>query len=95
VEATVFDRELPTHEQFQRDVTQMTTRGANLLFIFTAGVMHEFNALRQLNEMLGDGPRWDRIEAEMMPQANHVFSSADQRSMLLSRLERWVLSLSR
>ena len=94
-EATVFNRELPTKDEFRRDVTTMTRRGADLLFIYTAGVMHEFNALRQLNEMLGPEPDWSHIDSEMMPMANHVFSSAEQRAMLLSRLERWVQSLPR
>jgi pimeloyl-ACP methyl ester carboxylesterase len=95
VEATVFERDLPTHDQFRRDVAAMTQRGADLLFVFTAGVMHEFNSLRQLSEMLGTAPDWRHIASELMPRANHVFSSAEQRDMLLSRLERWVLSLPR
>lgn len=94
-EATVFERDLPTKAEFRRDVTTMTRRGADLLFIFTAGVMHKFNAPRQLNEMLGPGPDWSHIASEMMPMANHVFSSAEQRAALLSRLERWVQSLPR
>lgn len=94
-EATVFERNLPTHDQFRRDVAEMTHRRTGLLFVFTSGVMHEFNSLRQLNEMLGSAPDWQHIESELMPQANHVFSSAEQRGMLLSRLEQWVLSLPR
>lgn len=95
VEASVFERDLPTHDQFRRDVAEMTHRRTDVLFIFTSGVMHEFNALRQLTEMLGSAPDWRHIASELMPRANHVFSSAEQRGLLLSRLENWVLSLPR
>ncbi|MCC7053624.1 MAG: alpha/beta fold hydrolase [Gemmatimonadaceae bacterium] len=91
--ATVFARETPDRPQFARDVGAMTARGARLLFIYTGGVYHRFNSPRQVHEMLAGAVRLDRIEVDLMRDADHVFSRTEQRRALYDRVVGWAASI--
>lgn len=94
-QASVFEREIPTHAQFAADVTTMTERGTQLLFVYTGGVNQRFNAPRQVAEMVGPGARTECIAVELMRDADHVFSRTAQRAALYDRLVHWATSLPR
>lgn len=92
-EATVFERDIPSHDEFRRDIATLTARGTRLFFVYTGGMGHVFNAPGQIFEMLGPGARRDGIEVEMMPKANHVFTSTAQREHILDRIDAWARSI--
>ncbi len=92
---SVFEREYPTEAQFRKDVLAMTSRGARLLFVYSGGVYFRFNSPRQVFETLGPGAPESQIEVETMYSADHVFTSAQKRAELLTRLDRWVQSIPR
>ena len=92
-QSTVFERDLPSHAQFAHDVATMTARETRLLFIYSGGVYHRFNSPVQVREMVGPAARADRIEVDLMMDADHVFSRPDQRRALADRIATWASRL--
>jgi len=89
----VFVREYPSRSRFRDDVARMTGRGTRLLFVYTGSFDCYYNGRRQLFETLGraiPASSESRIDVQMLPGADHVFTSAAQRAQLLGRIAKWL-----
>lgn len=86
----MFVRDYPELPAFRADVVGMVKRGARLLFIWT-GTYSQFNAQRQLFEMLGPSVPRDSVDLEYMADADHVFTTLQHREQLISHLETWMV----
>jgi hypothetical protein len=86
----IFTREIPSAEQFRADVRTMTTRGAQLLLVYTGGMGIHINAPEQVREMLGDALDPARVGVAWMPEADHLFSRPTMRRALEQSLRRWL-----
>ncbi len=89
---TVFSRVYPPIAAFRSDVARMVERGAALLFVWS-GSYRDFNAPRQLFEMLGSRGRPAGITVEYLRGADHLFTALAHRRELLELIEGWALSL--
>jgi pimeloyl-ACP methyl ester carboxylesterase len=91
-ERNVFDRHLPTLEEFRADVARMTDRGARVLFVNTGNVVGVFNDAEQMYETLGTGARRDLIRSELFPEADHLFTATRLRAELGDLISDWLRS---
>jgi hypothetical protein len=86
----MFVRDYPELPAFRADVAGMVKRGARLLFIWT-GTYSQYNAARQLYEMLGGVVPRDSVDLEYMTDADHVFTAIQHREQLISRIASWMV----
>lgn len=85
----VFSREMPTQEQFARDVETLTGRGVELLFQFFGGG-NTVNHRGQLAEMLGKRQLGDRIREYFDGGADHILYRLGDRERALDHICAWL-----
>jgi pimeloyl-ACP methyl ester carboxylesterase len=86
----MFVRDYPALEAFRAQIAGMVKRGTRLLFIWT-GTYGQYNAKRQLYEMLGPAVPRDALDLEYMVGADHVFTAIQHRAQLIDRIETWMV----
>jgi pimeloyl-ACP methyl ester carboxylesterase len=83
----VFARDLPSRQQFARDISALVKRSVKMLFIYTINTDGAYNYPGQFHDTFGYR---DEIDVEFYTRADHVFSTEAHREMLLSRLVQWM-----
>ncbi len=89
-EQAIFSREYPKPALLRADIEALVARGVRLLYIYTGGVRTEYFYKDQFFDMLDAPGLRGKLEVELWPEADHLFSTLAQRSELLDRLRRWL-----
>jgi pimeloyl-ACP methyl ester carboxylesterase len=87
---SLFDRTYPAREQFRQDIRALASRGVRMRFIFTGTVDQNFNAERQMFEILGSGVPRSCISVSRLQHADHVFTSTSARASLIREICTWI-----
>jgi pimeloyl-ACP methyl ester carboxylesterase len=83
----VFAREFPSRQQFAADLAIMVGRSLKMLFVYTINSDRHYNYPSQFHDTFGYR---DDIDVEYYTRADHVFSRAAHREVLLARLVQWM-----
>lgn len=86
----VFEREYPAPATLARELEALADRGVRQLFVYTSGARTEVTSAGQFFSMLAPSTLAGRVEVELWPDADHLFSTRAQREQLGARLERWL-----
>lgn len=89
---SLFDRTYPAREQFRQDIRALASRGVRMHFIFTGTVDQNFNAERQMFEILGSSVPRSCISVSRLEHADHVFTSTTVRASLIREICNWLSS---
>jgi hypothetical protein len=87
----IYVREDPPREQFERELSALARRGVRLLFTYSGGVSYRYNYVRQFSDMLRS-PDLRGVEVEIHQSADHTYSVAEDRRLLIRRLRDWMLA---
>ena len=90
---TVFDRVYPPRAQFVRDIAVLTQRDVRAFFVYTATVDRDYNAPRQLFEILGPAADTTRITAVQSSGSDHLFTRSRARAALIDQIRHWAATL--
>lgn len=88
----IFSRDYPAPEAMRANLDAMLARGARLMFGYTGGVSYSYSYADQLFEMLPGPSLRGRVQVEMFPQSDHLFTLQRDRDDLFARLERFLLT---
>jgi hypothetical protein len=83
--------EWPSTPQLGGVVGALLDRGTRLLFVYTGGMPDFYNYRDQLRDMIPAQFGRDGLEYMYIRDSDHIFSSEDDRRLLLARLQRWLL----
>jgi len=87
--AEIYQRDMPTPEQFQKDLRTLLHRGTAVLALYTGGLM-DYAYRTQIEEMVGDLARHPLFESDYFPRADHLFADLAEHQKLLVRLGAWM-----
>jgi pimeloyl-ACP methyl ester carboxylesterase len=79
----VWKREIPTREEFQRDLEALVARGVRLLFVFTGGMGLHYNHASQFYDCFGHR---GTVAVSYHPRADHLLTSASERADVIGRI---------
>lgn len=83
----VWVRDIPTRDEFARDLGRLVTRGVRLLFVFTSGVDERYNHAGQFHDTFGYR---DGVEVLYDPRADHLFSGERERTAVREATVEWM-----
>lgn len=87
----IFVREFPPPRETRQTVETMLARGARLLYVYTGGAVTYYNYETQFFDALGLKNPTPGIELVYYPNADHTYSRADARQVLLDKIVRWIV----
>jgi pimeloyl-ACP methyl ester carboxylesterase len=86
-EMEVWKRDLPSREQFTKDLEGLLARRVRLLFVYTGGMDTAYNYRGQFHDTFGHR---DEVDVELYPRADHLLSRVEDRALVVERICRWV-----
>ncbi len=87
----IFQREYPSREQFEGDLSKLVARKAKLLFIFSGETMYAYR--NQFWDWIKHENWREQIEVEYFPRANHTYTFRAEREQMLERTATFVASI--
>ena len=85
----IYQREMPTPAEFQRDLRTLLERGTSVLSIYTGGLM-DYAYRSQIDEMVGGLAKHPLFATDYFPRADHLFADIAEHEKLLARLAAWM-----
>ncbi len=75
--------------EVQREIQTLVDRNAQLLYVYTGGASSYFNYAGQFNDMFRGLDALGNIEVLYYPNADHTYTFAGDRELLLARVVDW------
>jgi hypothetical protein len=85
----IYQREMPTPEQFRADLGAMLDRGVAVLAVYSGGTM-DYAFAGQFAEMVGPVARHPSLRTAHFPRADHLFTDVAERERLVAQLCDWM-----
>jgi len=85
----IYQREMPTPDQFRSDLKGLLDRGTAVLAAYTGGLM-DYAYRDQIREMVGDLARHPLFATDYFPRADHLFTDVAEHEKLLASVSRWM-----
>jgi hypothetical protein len=85
----IYQREMPTPEQFRTDLKALLDRGTAVFAVYTAGLI-DYAYRGQIEEMVGGLAQHPLFATEYFPRADHLFADIVEHEKLLARLGAWM-----
>ncbi|HTP49724.1 MAG TPA: alpha/beta fold hydrolase [Anaeromyxobacteraceae bacterium] len=85
----IYQREMPTPEQFRASLGALLGRGTAVLAIYTGGLM-DYAYEGQIREMVGELSRHPLFATDYFPRADHLFTDVGEHEKLLVSLCSWM-----
>jgi len=76
----------------EREIQSLVNRGIQLLYIYSGGVEYYYNYHGQFFEMFKKLDPHGRIDVEYYPEADHIYTLAEDRERMYTRAIDWYLS---
>lgn len=83
-------RPLPHLENYCNQLRQLVQRGVSVRLVYSGSTVDQSEFDHQKNTIIKKVDGGDRLNFEVLPEADHVFSSYDSQQTLMSRFERWL-----
>ena len=87
----VFVRPVVLREQFISDLAKMLERGVRLLYVYTGGFKRRYSYSDQFHHMVRPLETRGKVDVEIHPRADHLFSVERDRNHLIHRVSDWML----
>jgi hypothetical protein len=85
-----FVRDFPPRAQVQQELQQLLDSGVHMLFLYTVGVPHYFNHVRQFREMFPGLRDRGRLDVEFDPLAGHIYEFPADRERMFANVQGWL-----
>jgi pimeloyl-ACP methyl ester carboxylesterase len=91
-EEQIFNREYPSRDQFEADLTKIVARGGDLLYVYSGETTYAYR--NQFWDWMNRKDFDGMVTVEHYPKADHTYTFRAEREVMLSRLERWIVHVA-
>jgi hypothetical protein len=91
-EEQIFNREYPSRDQFEEDLTNIVARGGELLYVYSGETTYAYR--NQFWDWMKRKDFGGMVTVEHYPKADHTYTFHAEREVMMNRLERWVVQVA-